>query len=357
MKNSGCYIGSVPGNVPNPLEKGSHMEKNATIYDIARSVGVSKSTVSRVLNGHPGVSDETKRNVQQAIKDFTYIPNNSARSLPSLSTQTVVFMVCGITNPFFSKIISLILEKMDHNNVDVTLHSYDPGFDSNIMDVLISICKEKRPKGVILLGGSYEDCYIKMRNITAPIVMASTTIFEDPDRSWFSSVTIDDEAEGGKMAEYIYQNGHRKVAIIGEFYRREKGIYRAFKKYGITPTVGELEYDRAYSFKTGYKSAKKLLSTGEYTCLLCLSDVLAIGAMKAVKEKGLRIPEDVSVVGFDGIEYGEYTNPVLTTFMQPAEKLAEKSVSILLGLINNGKSHNHYVLESTLGEGGSFQAL
>jgi len=333
------------------------MEKTATIFDIARTVGVSKSTVSRVLNGHPGVSDKTKKKIQQAIKDFTYIPNNSARSLPSLSTQTVVFMVCGITNPFFSKIISLILEKMDMNGVDVTLHNYDPGFDSNIMDVLISICKEKRPKGVILLGGSYEDCYLKMRNITAPIVMASSTIFGDDDRSWFSSITIDDEAEGSKMAEYIYENGHRKIALIGEFYRREKGIYKAFGKYGIQPAIGELEYDRAYSFKTGYKSAKKLLTTGEYTCLLCLSDVLAIGAMKAVKEKGLRIPEDVSIIGFDGIEFGEYTNPVLSTFMQPVDEIVEKSVSTLLGLINDGKAHSHHTLSSTLAQGGSFQAF
>ena len=331
--------------------------KDVNIYDIARSAGVSKSTVSRVLNGHTGVKDETRIRVQQAIKDLTYIPNNSARSLSSISTQTVVLFVSGVTNPFFSRIISLILDQMRSSNIHVPLHSYEPDPNTNIVDELISICKEKRPKGIILLGGFFENSYQKMRAIRIPIVMASTTINDDPDRTWFSSVTIDDENEGRKIAEYICQNGHRKIAIIGQLHRREIGIYDVFKKYGVTVVSGELEHDRAYSFKTSYKAAKKLLENGEYTCLLCLSDVLAIGAIKAVQDKGLRVPDDISVVGFDGIENGEFTNPVLTTFVQPVEEIAEKSVSTLLGLINNGDSHKHEILHSTLEKGGSFKAI
>jgi len=333
------------------------MIKDANIYDIARTAGVSKSTVSRVLNGHSGVKVATRERVQQAIKDYAYIPNNSARRLSSLSTQTVVLFVCGITNPFFSKIISHILEKMSANNVDVILHSYEPDFDANVVDALISICKEQRPKGIILLGGSFEENYQKMRLISTPIVMASTTIFEDRNRTWFSSVTIDDEEEGRKMAEYICQNGHSKIAVVGEFYRRELGMSGVFSKYGVSAVSGGLEADRAYSFRTGYLTAQKLLENGKYTCLLCMSDVLAIGAIKAVHEKGLRVPEDVSVVGFDGIENGEYANPVLTTFVQPFDEIAERSVSVLLGLMNDGKPHNHYILSCKLEPGGSFKPL
>lgn len=355
--NMPCYIGSVPGSAPNIKGKGDSMQKDVNIYDIALSAGVSKSTVSRVLNGHLGVKEETRRRVQQTIKDLTYIPNNSARSLSSLSTQAVVLFVCGITNPFFSAIISLLIEKLSQGNVDVILHSYEPNFDSAIGDVLISICKEKRPKGIILLGGSFEETYPKMRLISAPIVMASTTIFGDSDRSWFSSVTIDDEAEGRNMASFICQHGHSKIAIVGQHHRREIGISEVFKARGITPVSAQLPPDRAYSFWTGYKAAKKLLENGEYTCLLCLSDVLAIGAMKAVQEKGLQVPGDVSVVGFDGIEYGAFTNPALTTFVQPAGEIAEKSVSVLLGLINEDKPHSHHILHTTLEKGESFKPL
>ena len=330
------------------------MSKDVNIYDIAQLAGVSKSTVSRVLNDHAHVSDKTRKRVQQAIDDYTYIPNNSARSLSSASTQTVVLLVCGITNPFFSRIIALILEKMRSKNYEVILHSYEPGFDANIVDAAISICKEKRPRGIILLGGNFEGSHDKLRLIGVPIVMASTTIYEDNDRSWFSSVTIDDEKEGYKMAEYICQHGHRKIAVVGQSYLRQIGINNVFKKYGITATEADMESDRAFSFHTGYKIAKKLLENGEYTCFLCLSDVLAIGAIKAVQEKGLCVPHDISVFGFDGIENGAYTNPVLATFVQPFDEIAEKSVSTLLGLINAGKTHKHFILQSTLEKGGSF---
>jgi len=364
------------------------MQNGVNIYDIARLCGVSKSTVSRVLNGHDGVNEETRKRVLQAIDEHDYIPNNSARSLSSISTQTVVLLVYGITNPFFSRIIALILEKMSRKDFDVILHSFEPGFDSNIFGVVQSVYKEKRPKGIILLGGNFEKNHNALRQIGVPIVMASTTISNTNDRSWFSSVTINDEEEGFKMADYVCRNGHRNIAIIGQFRLREKGIRAALRQHGVTPTANAVDYDRAYAFRTGYREAKKLLDAkppatksqgikpsntklqegvslsekgqppdGAYTCFLCLSDVLAIGAMRAVHEHGLRIPEDISIVGFDGIENGEYTNPILTTFVQPFDEIAEKSVATLLGLINEGKPHKHMILQTTLEEGESFRPI
>jgi len=159
------------------------------------------------------------------------------------------------------------------------------------------------------------------------------------------------------MGDYVCRHGHRKVAVIGEHYLREIGLRKALKEYGITAAKVGLEYYRAYAFRTGYKAAKKLLEQDDYTCLLCLSDVFAIGAVKAVREKGLKVPEDVSVVGFDGIENGAYTNPNLTTFVQPFEEIAEKSVSTLLGIVNDGAGHEHHTVKTTLNEGASFRAV
>ncbi|MCL2604863.1 MAG: LacI family transcriptional regulator [Defluviitaleaceae bacterium] len=330
------------------------MPKDANIYDIARFAGVSKSTVSRVLNGHKGVSGETRARVRKAIEDCTYIPNNSARSLSSISTKSIVVLVHGITNPFFSRMISLILEKLNGKGFDVILHSCELDENTSMADTAISIYKEKRPKGMILLGGYFEENYQSLQMIGVPIVMASTTVLKSDDRTWFSSVTIDDEGEGAKMAEYVCLNGHRDIAVIGQYHLREKGMARVFNDYGITPTAVGLDYDKAYLFKTGYKAARRILKQGTHTCLLCLSDVLAIGAIKAVHDKGLRIPEDISVVGFDGIENGEYTNPTLTTFVQPFDEMAVQSVSTLLGLINDKEPHRHIILHTTLEKGGSF---
>ena len=331
------------------------MQKDANIYDIAKMAGVSKSTVSRVINGQGGVSEATRAKVQQAIDECTYIPNNSARSLSSLSTQTVVLLVHGIVNPFFLRIISLILDKMNGQKLDVLLHNYEPGAAS-ITDVAISLCKEKRPKGLILLGGNFEGSQASLRALNIPIVMASTTMHGD-DRSWFSSITINDEDEGVKMASYVCEKGHRQIGVIGRFYPREMGLNRIFGQHGVMPAWGDMSLDGAGSYQAGYLATKQLLEQGEYSCFVCLSDVFAIGAMKAVQEKGLRIPEDISIVGFDGIENGKYTHPTLTTFAQPYDEMAEACVSTLMGVIEEEAPHKHIILGASLHEGGSFKQL
>ena len=326
------------------------------IYDIAKLAGVSKSTVSRVINGHTGVSEKTRIIVEKAIDEFAYIPNNSARSLSSLYTDTVVLMVCGITNPFFSKIISLILEKMYEHQTSVSLHSFDPGFDANIVDAAVSICKEKRPRGIILLGGIFEENHHLLKLINVPIVMVTTTVYSTKDKTWFSSVRIDDGKEGEKVAEFVCENGHRKIAVIGDHYFREAGMSKIFNKFGVNVKKIKLDIDRAYSFCSGEKAAMKLLEKESYTCLVCLSDVLAIGALKAAKTKRLSIPEDISIIGFDGIENGAFTNPMLSTFVQPFEEIVEKSVSTLMGIIEGKSFHKHYVLQTKFELGESFCA-
>ena len=347
------------------------MQKDANIFDIARIAGVSKSTVSRVMNGHAGVSEATRKRVQQAIADCTYIPNNSARSLSSITTQSVVLLVHGIANPFFSRVITLIFEEMRGKNYELILHNCELREDISITDVAVRIYKEKRPKGMIVLGGHFEANYLPLKAMAQPItdgrnrhqatgipiVMVSATIRSTEDRSWFSSITIDDENEGAHMALHINENGHRDVAVIGHSYFREQGMYRTFKQLGVRTHIAALDYDRAYQFKTGYKAAKKMLAQGGFTCIACQSDVLAIGAMKAVHEVGLRIPEDISVVGFDGIENSAYTQPPLTTFMQPYEQMAIKSVEILLGIIEGTRTHEHLILQTTLVEGASMRSV
>ena len=333
------------------------MQKDANIFDIARMAGVSKSTVSRVLNGNTGVSEVTRARVQQAISDCTYIPNNSARNLSSITTQSVVLLVHGIANPFFSRVITLIFEEMRGKHYELILHNCELSQDTSITDVAVRIYKEKRPKGMIILGGHFEENHIPLRTMALPIVMVSATIRSITDRSWFSSITIDDEKEGARLAGYVVDNGHKDVAVIGHSYFRELGICRTFEKERVRAKIAELDYDRAYQFKTGYKAAKKLLAQGGFTCFACLSDVLAIGALKAIHESGLRVPQDISVVGFDGIENSAYTNPPLTTFVQPYEQMAKQSVEILLGIIEGTRTHEHIILETTLDEGASCRAV
>jgi len=332
------------------------MKNDINIFDIARIAGVGKSTVSRVINGHAGVSEETRLRVLQAIEQNTYIPNNSARNLSSHSTNTVVLLVYGITNPFFAPIISHILETMQNRNYAVLLHSYEYGSATSMVDAAVSICKEKRPKGLMLLGGNFEEKQDLLRQIDIPIVTISTKI-HDSDTSWFSSVTIDDKQEGQKIAEYICAGNHRKIALIGQHGLREEGMNKVFKQHGITPATVELDFSKTYSYSVGYNAASKLFKQGQYTCLICLSDVLAIGALKAAIDAGLDVPNDISIIGFDGLETAGYTNPSLTTFVQPAKELASKCVSLMLDVLDEGKGHKHLTLTTTLAPGGSFRNI
>lgn len=330
-------------------------DRDVNIFDIAKLAGVGTSTVSRVLNGHPNVSEKTRARVQQAIKEYTYIPNNSARNLSRTSSRAVGVVVSGVTNPFFSRMISVIQSELVKNQYAMILQNHNPDSKTDIADTALSLFKEKRPMGLLFLGGNFDHNHQKLRSIDTPVALATTTIHSECERSWYSSVTIDDEHEVFEIASYIFKNGHKRVAIIGSHGLRARGFDQAMRVFGLNATKVNIEHEPAFSFKTGYLAAKKLLEIGSYTCVFCYSDILAIGALKAIRESGLNIPNDISVLGFDGIELSEYTNPALTTVKQPSDDIARQSVSTLLSTINTGAPCAHIILPTTLVEGESFR--
>ncbi|MCL2084317.1 MAG: LacI family transcriptional regulator [Oscillospiraceae bacterium] len=330
------------------------MQENVNIYDIAKYSGVSTSTVSRVLNGHRDVSLKTRALVLQTIKDYAYIPNNSARNLPCSSTKAVGVVVAGVTNPFFAYMISIIQTELKKNSYMTILQNHDPKSDADIVDTAVGLYKEKRPEGLLFLGGDFERKHQMLRLVKIPIVLVTTTIRAECERSWFSSITVDDEREAFNIANYICSKGHKRIAVIGNHLLRKKGLDDALRERGISAAEIRIEYGVAFSYEAGYLAAKRLLESGSYTCILCFTDILAIGAMKAIREKGLDIPGDISVIGFDGIEIGEYVSPMLTTVKQPAEGMARQSVSVLFGAMQYDAPHMHMVMPTTLIEGGSF---
>jgi LacI family transcriptional regulator len=331
------------------------VQGNISILDIAKIAGVSKSTVSRVLNGQHEVSANTRERVQTAIRKNTYIPNNSARNLSSNSTQTIVTVVSGITNPVFARMIPVIQTELEKKQYTMILHDHDPELD--VVDVAISLYKEKRPKGLLFLGGKFENGRERLRRLNTPIMLVTRTIYSETDRSWFSSIMVDDELEGYKIGQYICGSGHKQIATIGISHRRIQGFERALNEHGLSAAKMRMVRDIPFSLETGYLTAKKLLETGSYSCIFCFSDTIAIGAIKAIREKGFSIPGDISVVGFDGIEMGEYTYPTLASVRQPVDKLAKQGVSALFGMIDSDEPNTHVILPAAFKEGGSFRSL
>lgn len=333
------------------------MTDNVNIFDIAKLAGVSTSTVSRVLNGHGDVSAKTRKRVQQAIDETSYIPNNSARSLSCISSHSVVVVASGVTNPFFSRMISIIQAELDKAKYTMILQNYDSLVEDDIVDTAISLYKEKRPKGMLFLGGDFEKSHQRLKQVDVPIVLATSTIHASVEREWFSSITIDDEGECANIASYICDNGHKRIGIIGTHGLRSKGFCNVLRERGIHFTEVELEFDNAFSYKAGYQAARKVLERGSYSCIFCFSDILAIGAIKAIHKEGLKVPEDISVIGFDGIEISEYVTPMITTAKQPTDEIAYKSVAALLDTIQNGKPPIHLVLPAVFTSGESFRPI
>ncbi|KGN00572.1 LacI family DNA-binding transcriptional regulator [Clostridium botulinum] len=327
---------------------------NLTIKDISRIAGVGVSTISRVLNNHPDVKDETRKKVLEVIEEVNYIPNNSARNLKRNTSKSIGVLVKGINNPFFSKMIKSIEEKIDDKKYSMILHYNESSTDD--FDAAIELIKEKKLKGLICLGGNFDNLDKKqMDNLSVPIVIASSNITSDANKNLFSSVVIENEKAAFDAVEYICKLGHKGIGIIttGEEDRsvgrlRFQGYKNAIFENGIKFDENLVEIGE-YTFESGYEAMSRLLDKDlKITAVFVTTDIMAIGAAKAILSRGLKIPEDISIVGFDGIDYSKYFHPSLTTVEQPVENMAEKSIEILLNLINDKKINQHIVFKTKL---------
>lgn len=332
-----------------------------TIKDIAKQCGVGVSTVSRALNSHPDINPETKKKILEVIEETGFIPNNSARNLKRTDAKCIAVLVKGITNPFFSSMIQIIEEETQRSRYALVLRHVEAKEDE--IDVALELEKEKRLRGVVFLGGMFEHCEEKIRKLKVPFIFSTIGVNtgDSLGRAEYSNIAVDDRRESQKMTEYLLGLGHRHIALVTERpewpvgYLRTEGFRNAYREQGI-PVEEELicyveEDIDHFSMENGYLTAKKLLQSGrEVTAIFAVSDSLAIGVCRAVIEAGKRIPEDISVAGYDGIEMGEYYNPKLTTIKQPVEEIAKKTIRLLLDVIAGREEPQQIVLPAELVE-------
>lgn len=330
--------------------------KNLNIKDIAKIAGVGVATVSRVLNNHTDVKEETRHKVLEIMEQYNYIPNNSARNLKRSTSNNIGVLVKGIHNPFFSKMIKSIEEEIDKEGYSMILHYNES--NNNDIDAAVELIKEKKLKGLICLGGDFEDLdKQEIVNLKTPIVLASTYIIEKANKALFSSVIIENEKAAYKAVDYIASLGHKKIGIIttGEEDRtigklRFEGYKKALKGNNIEYNEKFVEIGE-YTFESGFDAMNKLLKKQlGITAVFATTDIMAIGASKAILSNGLKIPEDISVVGFDGIDYSMYFHPSITTIVQPVEEMGKKSIDLLFDLLKNKSNHQHIILETELQE-------
>ncbi len=330
-----------------------------TIKDIARICKVGVSTVSRAINNHPDINPETKQMIMDTIQEYGYIPNNSARNLKRTDAKCIAVLVKGISNPFFADMIQIIEEYIQKKKYAMEIRHVEMNEDE--VDIALELAKEKRLRGIVFLGGYFVHAKEKLEKLQIPFVLSTTGKGpENMDAQLYSSLSVDDEKESYKLISYLIEKGHKNIAILSAqendvsigHYRLE-GYKRALKEHGlpvkpdlIRPMKSDIAF---YSMENGYAVTKELLQSGEeFTAVYAISDVMAIGACRAVSEAGKRIPEDYSVVGFDGLKMCNYYIPAITTIRQPVEEIALDTIRLLFDIMAGQKGHQHRIYEGEL---------
>ena len=337
---------------------------NVTIKDIARMSGVSITTVSRVLNNRPDVSDDVRRKVLSAIKASNYIPNNSARDLVRTKSDAIGLVVRGVSNPFYTEIIQAIESTV--TDAGFTLVMQQIGACDDEVKRAAVMEREKRLRGIVFLGGRFDYTPADLALLNIPFVCCSFsnrygTLIEGE----YSSVSIADGDTARQAVEELYRHGHRQIAALisrpddqSISQLRYEGYCKALTDAGITPDDALVICTDTFNIQAAYQAMNRALDSGmDFTAVFAISDNMAIGAMRALREHGRTVPDDCSVIAIDGIEVSDYIDPPLTTLCQPMEKMGQRSMEILLDMIEGRAGNCHEVLPTVLRIGGSVKKL
>lgn len=320
-----------------------------TIKDLAEKTGYGVATVSRVLNNHPNVSQKARRVIMEAVEESGFQINVNARQLKQQHATSILVVVKGTSNEMFSELVENIQSLVAQTRYPLLVDYMDE--DSNEVLRAVRLQRETKPLGILFLGGNSQNFLRDFDKIDVPCVLVSNNASDLPFEN-LSSVCTDDRQAARCAMDALIALGHRKIAIIGGDRTvsdtgrlRYEGSMLSLKNHGI-----DFDEERDYlgvrfSYQDGYAATHTLLSEGrEFTALFAAADVMAIGAIRALRDHGLRVPEDVSVVGFDGLPLGSYTVPQLSTVVQSVREMAKRSVEILLSCIENKSTACHEII-------------
>lgn len=335
---------------------GKRIKKNITIYDIAKEANVSPSTVSRVLTGSARVRTKTSERVLKIIEKYNFRPNSLARSLLYKRSKMIGFVLPDINHPFFSTLVF----KSEAYALNLGYTSFlcnsmnDVELESRYLQDLI----DKQVDGIIFLGGRINDPNISSQYIEEmkQVVDRIPTVFVNGEIPNVDAHLVRTDEDQGirETVQLLVDKGHTKIGLIGGL----AGVTsRNIKKSSFTSILHEfgLEVnqdwiiDGEFDIASGEENIETLLKLKEKpTALICVNDLVAIGAIKRLNKKGYKVPEDLSVVGFDDIPLAEHFPPGITTVSQNYDVLGKTAVNILVDLINEEQPQKESVVPVNL---------
>lgn len=313
----------------------THDRRPATIVDVAREAGVSFKTVSRVLNGEPNVREPTRQRVLEAARALGYRANPYARNLRAAQSRLIAVYYSNPSRNYTSEIQIGVLERCNAEGFNAIFEETGAGLGS-----LVSLRGEPNLAGVILVPPLTEDEAILQRLSAAGIPFVRLAPF--PAEGEAGHVSMDDELAACEMTEYLISLGHRRIGFIAgpeehpQARLRGAGFRSALARHGIKLAPG-LVATGSFHFDSGLRAAETLLSASQPpTAIFASNDDMAAAVLAVAYRKGLRVPDDLSVAGFDDTPLASVVVPALTTVYQPIREMAAQATGILFGKAETG---------------------
>ena len=319
--------------------------KKVTIKDVAKHANASISTVSMVVNNKGYVSDEKRSDIIKSIEELGYVPSASARNLASNKTNNIGFILheshFTLSEPFYTRIfLGAEFESKNHNYyvlLSTVTDNYRRGIDTP------RLLKERNVDGIIIAGKVSIDLLLEVEESGIPFVLV------DYEYKSYPCVTVDNIKASIEAVRYLQQKGHTRISFIGAdiFHPSLSGRYEGYQlamlKAGISDTKNLVfvEEDEQPTLQTGYSLGAKLFKSGvKPTAIFCANDAMALGFMKYAEQHGVKIPEDIAIVGFDDVDGAKFSSPTLTTVRVFKEQFGELALRLLADILDETPKNN-----------------
>ncbi len=320
-----------------------------TSHDIARRARVSQSTVSRVLTGNTKVGKEARERVIAAVRELGYRPNAMARAMRTSQTGNIGVVVSRLANPLYPELLQILGKSLNEAGFRMVVWNSDELDEKAAMDAI----HESRVDGVIMTTATADSTplYEALR-LNAPVVLINRVVDGWP----CDQVSSDNLGGGRKVAEYLFRSGRRRIGLItgpddaSTIRDREVGFRRRLEALGNPIDSMHCVAVDVFSYKTGFDAASRLLDLADYPdAIFCVNDVIALGARDAARARGIEVPADLWIVGYDDIEMASWHSFELTTIRQPLALMAETAIKLLLQRMRGiGDGWQHVCLPNDL---------
>lgn len=318
-----------------------------TLKDVAKAANVALSTVSLALRNNPRVKEATRRRVLEAARELQYRPNGIARDLKAQRTDTICLLLHDLGGPFYSELIRGVQDV-------ATSHGYNTIASGSLggrNGAAIRMLSERRADGVIVLAPDVdEDIIIQSAGEDLPVVVLDRELNAD----FVYSVRVDNEQGGYQVTKHLIEMGHKRIVFVDgppdtlDVELRYRGYLKAMKEFSA-PASNRFDYNGQFTEQGGYTVGKVIGAQSELPdAIFASNDEMALGILRAFEEKGIKVPEQVALAGFDNIRIAEYVRPSLTTVQQPMYEMGAVAAQLLFQAMGSSRSLDPVQLATNL---------